>query len=236
MSKDIETIIFDRLKLDILQGKYGPNHRLPSENQLADAYRVPRIMIRKAFEKLEEMGYLYSKQGKGRFLKSRHQQLELLLSGKESFSQKMLEKGYDVESINIFCKKIDYEESIFQELGVGEKDRVFKIGRLRIVEKRPIAVHISYVAKSIFLDIEERGKEIVSMFEYYKSKGYKSFDSGKSVLSVSLPSLEEQTLLDCPPLIPLLVLETNCIDCISQRVLEYTQIIYRGDSFKYIVK
>jgi len=73
------------------------------------------------------------------------------------------------------------------------------------------------------------------MFSYYELNGYHDFDSCKSVIGISFPTAEERKILGCPSLVPLLTLETNCIDNKSKKVLEYTKIIYRGDTFKYIV-
>jgi GntR family transcriptional regulator len=228
-------MIIDKLMIDINCGKYENNDKLPSENELADYFNVHRIMVRKAYEKLENMGYINSIQGKGRFLKERHKQIELVMTGNESFSKKMIDKGYDFTSQNIFCEKIVYNEKIYSELGVPTYEEVYRIGRLRIIDKSPSAIHISYLSKSVFNDIAEKGKNIVSIFDYYKAKGYKVFDSEKSILSISFPTLEERELLQCPNLIPLLIVETNCVDKISNTVLEYTKIIYRSDCFKYIV-
>lgn len=236
MKNQIESIIIDRLLTDINHGKYCSNEKLPSENELADYYKVSRMSIRKAYLRLQEMGYIYSKQGKGRFLKDRHQLIELILSGDQSFTKKMSDKGYKFASQNIFCEKIPYNNQIFNELRIRKDDEVYKIGRVRIVESRPIALHVSYVAKSVFQHIPQEGNTIESMFDYYKSKGYKKFESEKTILSISFPHLLEREILCCSELIPLLIVETNCIDSVSKKVLEYTKIQYRGDSFKYIVK
>lgn len=235
MKEDIETMIIDRLMEDIINGKYKGNDRLPSENELSDLYKTPRINIRKAYKKLEDMGYIYSKQGKGRYLKDRHQQIELVLSGNESFSKKMIDKGYDFLTRNIYCEKIDYDEKIYNELGIIKDIEVYKIGRLRIINDRPIALHISFVSKSVFKNIDKVGKDISSMFKFYKDNGYKEFTSEKSILSISLPTCEERKILNCTNLIPLLIIESNCIDKMTNKTLEFTKIIYRSDSFKYIV-
>lgn len=235
MKNDIETLIIDRFIIDMNEGKYKINDKLPSENEMADLYGVPRISVRKAYVKLEEMGYLYPKQGKGRYVKDRQQAIELVLSGNESFSKKMLCKGYHLVSNNVICEKIDYDRSIFQELHVEKSDAVYKIGRLRIINGVPMALHISYVAKSVFTNIEQESKGIESMFQYYKQNGYKAFDSEKSILRISFPTLKERELLQCSNLIPLLTVETNCVDAVSKKVLEYTNIVYRSDCFKYIV-
>jgi GntR family transcriptional regulator len=217
------------------EGKYKIDDKLPSENEMADLYGVPRISVRKAYVKLEEMGYLYTKQGKGRYVNDRQQAIELVLSGNESFSKKMLDKGYHLVSSNVLCEKINYDRRIYQELHVEKCDAVYKIGRLRIINSVPMALHISYVAKSVFPNIEQESKDIESMFQYYKQNGYKAFDSEKSILSISFPILKERELLQCSNLIPLLTVETNCVDAVSKKVLEYTNIVYRSDCFKYIV-
>ncbi|WP_325048949.1 GntR family transcriptional regulator [Peribacillus saganii] len=227
--------IVDALIIDMNAGKYGADDKLPSENEMADRFKVPRIKIRKVYERLQELGYIYSQQGKGSFVKDRKCQIPLVLSGDVSFSKKMAEQGYQFESKNIFCEEINHNPKIYQSLGVTEAERVFKVGRLRLVDQRPIALHISYVAKSIFNDIDIDGKKITSMFGYYNRKGYRDFSSKSSVLSVVFPSAVERDILECSSLVPLLALESGCIDIKTDTVLEHTKILYRSDSFTYVI-
>ena len=235
MKNQIENLIIDKFISEINADKYKAHEKLYSENELAQIYNVPRITARKAYEKLEEMGYIYSKQGKGRYLNGKQQYIELHLSGDKSFSQKMRDTGRELITQNILFEKIKYDKKIYEELGVGNDDEVYKIARLRIIDKKPSAIHLSYLAKSVFKDIEEKGKDIESIFNYYELNGYSDFNSCKSVISISFPTSEEREILNCPNLVPLLIVETNCIDNKSKKVLEYTRIIYRGDTFKYIV-
>lgn len=93
MTMSDEIKIVDKLLSLIAAGKYKVHDRLPSENEIADKYEVPRITARKAYETLKEMGYIYKKQGKGSYVKDRSRQIELVLTGDVSFSQKMKEKG-----------------------------------------------------------------------------------------------------------------------------------------------
>lgn len=55
----------------------------------------------------------------------------------------------------------------------------------------------------------------------------------KSILSIAYPTLKERSYLNCGELVPLMELESNCIDKKTKVVLEYSQIMYRGDKFKY---
>ncbi len=236
LKNEKEALIIDNLLEDIVSKKYKENDKLPSENELANKYKTTRITVRKAYDRLKEMGYLYSKQGKGRYLNTKQQKIELSLSGDVSFSKKMRDKGYNFESKNLFCDQIQYNKNIYQELNADSVNKVYKIGRLRLIDSKPIALHISYVDKSTFTDIDKVGKDIKSMFKYYEQNGYGEFDSTKSILSVSFPTYFERKIFNCTNLIPMLIVESNCIDKYSGRVLEFTKIIYRSDLFKYQIK
>lgn len=233
MSNEME--IVDKLVFLIVSGKYIAHDKLPSENTIADQFKVPRITARKAYERLEELGYIYKKQGKGSYVKDRSKQIELVLSGDVSFSQKMIEKGYDFHSETIFCREIKYNKRIYDYLETDESDRIFKVGRLRYIEQQPIALHISYVAKSVFADIDSVGTDITSMFKYYNSKGYTELCAKPSILSISFPTESQRKLLNCSYLIPLLVLESGCTDKETGTVLEYIKILYRSDCFSYVI-
>lgn len=231
----IEMEIVDKMVTLMLSGKYNAHDLLPSENDIADRYKVPRITVRKAYERLRELGYVYKKQGKGSYVLDRNKQIELVLSGDVSFSKKMIEKGYDFQSKTIFCKQIKYDKKIIDSLETDKEDRIFKVGRLRYIDQLPIALHISCVAESVFQDIDAVGMDITSMFNYYHSKGYREFLSKPRVLSVSFPTESQRNLLNCTSLIPLLVLESGCTDKKSGIVLEYTRILYRSDCFSYVI-
>lgn len=233
--QSVESIIIDDIIQDIVLGKYKANDQFPSENELADHYQVPRIKVRNAYLKLEDMGYIYSRQGKGRFLKPKLQQIELHLSGNSSFSEKMKRAGYELVTQNLGCEKIAYDPSIFANLQVQQEDEVFKISRLRIIDRQPLALHISYVAKSVFPRIEVEGGHIQSMFSYYQKQGFTDFVSSKSNVSISFPTSTERSVLACASLVPLLILQSDCIDANQKNVLEYTKIIYRSDSFTYVI-
>lgn len=235
MTLGVELMIVDDLIQAIVQGKYQANERFPSENELADHYKVPRIKVRNAFLKLEEMGYIYSQQGKGRYLKDKQQKIELHLTGSKSFTEKMLNAGYSFESKNISCEKISYHPRIYSALHVEPKDEVFKISRLRIIEGKPIALHSSYVAKANFPSIDQNGSELISMFAYYRKNGFTQFTSSSTHLSISFPTSEERLILECPHLVPLLIVESDCVAVPQNKVLEYTKIIYRSDFFRYAI-
>ncbi|WP_255367923.1 GntR family transcriptional regulator [Psychrobacillus sp. OK032] len=229
----METQIIDDVMQQIVSKTMKHGEKIPSENELAAKYKVPRMTVRNALTKLEERGYIYSIQGKGRYLKEASTQIQLHLTGKTSFTDKMKEAGYDLKTENILCEMIAYNEQLFNKINANKEDSVYKIGRIRYINGEPIAIHYSYVSDKMFGEIEKDGPKIKSMFAYYRKLGYKEFASQKSLLSITFPTSEEQQLLFCKSMIPLIVVESECIDVASNEVLEHTKILYRSDKFKY---
>lgn len=233
MSPITDLQIIDDIMQQIVSKKITPNAKLPSENELAERYKVPRMTVRNALTKLEERGVVYSVQGKGRYLRGRSKQIQLHLSGKSSFTEKMQKLGYDLTTKNIYCKQINFDEKIYHELGAMEDEVVYQIGRLRAIDNEPIAIHYSFVREKIFPEIQVEGPKIYSMFSYYRKQGFEDFYSSKTLLSITFPTFNEQQLLACNSMVPLIILESNSIDRKSNKVLEYTKILYRSDKFNY---
>ncbi|MBS4192565.1 GntR family transcriptional regulator [Bacillus sp. FJAT-49705] len=227
--------LIDVLTSAIHGGLYKPNDKLPSENELADQFKVPRMVVRKAYEQLQEQGLVYARQGKGSYVQESKLRIPLILTGDVSFTEKMKELQYELITKNVFCEEISYNQKIFQALGIDKHDVVYKIGRLRMLDNCPIAIHISYLPQSIFREIETDGHQITSIFQYYRSSGFEKFTSTESSLSIIFPSVYERNLLNCSSLIPLLQLEAGCIDVKSGKVLEYSRILYRSDRFTYVI-
>lgn len=233
ISIDMEAKIIDDIMQRIVSRSIEHGKKLPSENELAKKYKVPRMTVRNALTKLEERGYIYSKQGKGRYLKEASIQIQLHVTGKTSFTDKMKQAGYNLKTENIVCEKIAYNEQIYNSLNMEEDVDVYKVGRIRYINGEPIAIHYSFVSQKVFPKIMEDGPKIESMFAYYREIGYKKFTSKKSLLSITFPTLDEQQLLSCKSMVPLIVVENDCIDVTSNKVLEHTKILYRSDKFKY---
>ncbi|WP_271399357.1 GntR family transcriptional regulator [Salinicoccus roseus] len=98
-----ESIIRNAIQERIMNNELKPGDTLPSENVLADEFGMKRIVVRNALVQLEKMGLLDSRQGVGRFVKEKRPVIELDMSGRRSFSDKMREQGVDYESKVIFA-------------------------------------------------------------------------------------------------------------------------------------
>lgn len=60
-------ILIDSIKNDIIKGKIKPGDKLPSENKLAEEFKMSRHTVRKALSILENDGYVSAEHGRGTF-------------------------------------------------------------------------------------------------------------------------------------------------------------------------
>lgn len=62
--------IYNKLKQDIIIGKYPPGSMLPTEMELADMFYVSRITVQKAMQLLRKDGFISRTAGRGTFVES----------------------------------------------------------------------------------------------------------------------------------------------------------------------
>ncbi len=224
--------VFDHLLKNILKGTFQPGELLPSENEIVRQFQVPRLSVRRACETLEHLGYLTSQQGVGRRVRPSRAPLVLSLVREESFSDKMARSGKKIETRIVASRLVKARPKVQKILGLRGKS-VFKLARLRILGKTPVAIHISYLDPEKFPSLEEKGREVTSLFAYFRSEGFDQFEKKRARLSITFPTSREHEILDCPALVPLVMIESETLDARNQFVLQYTKILYRSDLFVY---
>ncbi len=61
--------VFEQLKRQLLSGEWKQGEKIPSENELAEAFGVSRVTVRQAIQKLTVLGLLETRFGEGSFVK-----------------------------------------------------------------------------------------------------------------------------------------------------------------------
>lgn len=225
--------ITDILIKEINKNTYKKDEKMPSENTMAVRFDVSRTEIRRVYNRLKELGYIYSLQGCGSFFSGHREPVKLILNSSMSFSEKMKELGIPYESRNICCKKIKYNHLIYETLGASPDDDVYKITRLRIINHEPAAMHTSYLCARHFPTLAVQGSSITSIFNYIKSMGYESLSDDTCQMVIAPLSKKERELLKVSGYESGMILTGTCIDKNSKTVLETSRTVYRCDKFVF---
>ncbi len=226
--------IADLLIEEFTKKNYKKDEKMPSENEMAIRFSVPRTEIRRAYERLKELGYIYSVRGCGSFYAGKTERIRLVLTDTSSFSEKMKKLNVDYRTVNLGAVKLEKDIRTPGLPDDTSEGPIYQITRLRLVDESPVAIHISFVAQKNFPDIDVDGSSITSIFDYIRNCGYTDFCNENSEITVSSLNAEEREILNVQGFAPCLVLTTKCIDRTTGKVLETARTIYRSDKFIFV--
>lgn len=223
--------IVDILIQEFSENEYRNDEKMPSENKLAVRFGVTRVEIRKAYERLKEMGYIYSMQGYGSFFSGKKEQIKIAMNGSASFTEKMNLQNLPHETKNVSFQQIGENPLICDMMNISDKIPVYKLTRLRLISHEPAAIHTSYVRGDLFRDLPKDGKHITSLYDYMRTHGCPFPSSENIELSVSTPTKKERTLLNLQGYASCFVITSRSINPDTGMILEIARTVYRSDRF-----
>jgi len=135
------------LKQQILEGHYKPYERLPSENDLMQAFGVSRITVRQALRDLNNEGLVFSAQGKGTFV-SRARAVQDV-HHLEGFGEAMARQGYATSTRLVSQEQVVASADVQQALQLPRGAQVFEVKRVRYLDREPVSVDLSYFPSDI---------------------------------------------------------------------------------------
>ncbi|HEX4022316.1 MAG TPA: GntR family transcriptional regulator [Acidobacteriaceae bacterium] len=188
----IEQSLMDKIKKGIL----SEGEPLQSEQELARLYNVSRMTARQALHGLKQNGYVITVQRKGTFVTT--PKIEKTLISLQGFSQEMRGSGMRPSSTVLEHSVITPSEDILERMQLKSGEKVFKLRRLRLADKTPIAVEISYTPVKYFPGIEriDFGRE--SLYSVLQNRYRVSIGWSEDVIEASKATTEEARLLTIP--------------------------------------
>ena len=152
----------------IEEGEYLPGTAIPSENKLAETYKINKITVRNAIEALIQEGMLTSVQGKGVFVVG--DKLEKKLGENEGFllSHKISDSAQKVvEKSKIIRAAGDIYADLF---GINNNDLIYYIQRHILFNKQPIIIEEVYIPCYILPELNNIDSSVFSfddIFSFY---------------------------------------------------------------------
>jgi GntR family transcriptional regulator len=184
--------IYTVLRQQILDGDYAAGSRLPSQQELADAFAVTLMTLRQAISALESDGLVWAARGKGTFVSDRP--VDISLGNLSSLGQQMRAAGVPLET-EVLAISVGAEPRAAQALGVDDE--------LRLIVRRRTVSGIRFGLQRSFLDASIQIQESAllgsegSLYGAIESAtGWSVVRAKESIMAVSLES-SDATLLDC---------------------------------------
>lgn len=232
LSRDNPKTLYQQLReilIDSIEsGKWQPDTKIPSENELAATYGMSRMSVRNVITDMVKEGYLYRVQGKGTYVSEKIIAISPYYVG---IREQLEGMGYEVETE---IKNVSVEPcgpGIAGKLRLKEGTPICRITRVRKVKGSPISIHISYIntfySANLTKELLEKEQLCVLLNENYGLTRKRVEETLESVAA----SEEEAEYLGVEKGYPLLLLK-DTLYSEEEIPYEYTKVIFRGDRMK----
>jgi GntR family transcriptional regulator len=221
----------ERIRHAINSGTLQPLDALPGERDIADAFGVSRVTVRKALAGLVEHGLLRQRQGSGTFVAAPPHKVEQALSRLTSFSDDMRLRGLEptVEWLGRDVSLASPQEAM--RLLISPSERVSRLRRLRLASGVPMAIELAtlpvrylpdpmLVASSLYATLESLGVRPVRALQRLRAASLGADDAALLGTATGAAALAIERIAFLA----------------SGEPVEFTQSWYRGDAYDFVAE
>lgn len=218
------------LRAQILDGTYAPESRMPSESELGDIFQVSRITVRQALGDLQKEGLIFKIHGKGTFVAKpkAFQNVSTLQGLAESMSQ----LGYEVINQLRSIKFISADSRIAERLQLNEGEKVAEIKRVRLINREPVSLEISYLPKAIGEKLQKSDLITRDIFLILENDLQLNLGHADLAIDAVLADSELTNALNVEEGSPIMRIE-RLTHTAEGEPLDFEFLYYRGDAFQY---
>ena len=221
----------ERLKAAIDAGKLLPNEAIPGERDIAEAFQVSRVTVRKAIAGLVELGLLTQRQGSGTFVAAPPQKVEQPLSRLTSFSEDMRLRGL-TPSVTWLDRTVSLpspEEAM--RLSLSPSETVARFRRLRLANGVPMAIEQAIVPSR---HVPDPMAVDGSLYEVLRENGAVPVRALQRLRAQNLTAADALLLGVAPGSAALAIDRMSYLE--NGNPVEFTRSFYRGDAYDFVAE
>lgn len=225
--------IADILITRIYNGVYKLGEQIPPGRELSNEFGCNRHTIRRALDLIEMENLIVRQQGRGTFVVD-----ELPIDkNKTQLTIGLIDISHTLgfrPQARLLGSTIKPAGEIAHKLQLMEDDKVTYINRLRIINDVPAIVEQIYIPVDLIPDMIKYDLN-QSLRYLLKDKFHVQYDRSEVIFEPILSSSYVSELLDVP-VGSAMMLEKRISYSTKNIIIEYSEHIYRGDQFSFVLK
>ncbi|RTZ99644.1 MAG: hypothetical protein DSY90_00835 [Deltaproteobacteria bacterium] len=232
----INTPLYFKIEMDlrkkIVAGDYAVGQLLPSERELVEIYHVSRLTVREAINRLVAQGMVRKEQGKGTFVS--RPTTDHMVGSLNSTSEVFLLKNYVLKTKVIASMVSLPSGKICEKLKLRPDgtEKIFYLERVRYADDHPFAHIKCYLPYDPIEKIEVIDFSEASLYrtleDNYRLELYEAFE----VIEAAGVDRTSARWLELEAGAPILFNQRTAY-LKDGTVIEYEEVFYRSDIFKY---
>jgi len=221
------------LRSEILEGRFKPGERLPTEFELIARYQVSRTTVRQTIGELQKEGLVTVHRGKGTFV--RDGKIEPELSALTGFVEDMLALGIEASARVLSIEEIRPDKLVAGQLGLNPGDRVIKIVRIRLANQEPVSYDVSFLPYEIGAKLAQEDLVVYPIFTLLEDKYGVPLGEADYRIEASLADRRIAEALGIRKGVAMLCIERTTYSA-SGVAVDFEQLFYRGDRIRYAMR
>jgi GntR family transcriptional regulator len=222
--------IRSELRTGILDGRYPPMERMPSESELGARFGASRTTVRQAIGDLQREGLIFTRQGKGSFVSQpkAFQNVTHLTGLGESLST----LGYEVANLLKSVRYLRPDAAVAARLSLPATAEVCEIERVRLLNRAPISRETTYVPAPIGRQLERADLLTRDIFLVLENDCGIALGHADLRIDATLADEALASALRYEVGAPVLRIERLTHDAVG-RPIDFEFLHYRADAFQY---
>lgn len=214
--------------LEMLNAGMVPHDKLATERDLAGAFSVSRLTVRRVLDRLEREGRVYRIQGAGTFVNEPRIAKSVELT---SFSEDMRSRGLVPGSLFVEIERIPAGAEVGYALGISPAASVVHIRRVRTADAEPMCLENCYLPGHLLPEDLVLGPQD-SLYAQLTQSYNVHLTRADQTIRVTVLDPADAEALHVPPFSPAFQVERIGYDS-RGKAIERAESLYRGDRYSY---
>lgn len=219
---------------ELIRTDMAPHSQMPPERALAQEYGVSRNTVRAALARLEMLGIIYRRRGRGTFVANPLAQ-PTDLADTYSFTDQMRAQGRDPFSQVLYLKIAPATKYIGEQLDIPIGTPTYKLKRLRSADGFPLMVERTFLPADRFPKLRARDIESTGLYALMEAQYDSPIENAREAFFASIMPDKDAELLKVPKGSPSLNVQRTSTGPNGETV-EFTLSVTRADQFVYRVQ
>jgi GntR family phosphonate transport system transcriptional regulator len=202
--------IQDWLEFRIKEGEMPPGSKLPTEQELADRFKVNRHTVRRALTLLAEKDLIRTEQGSGSFV--REQIIDYAVGVRTRFHENLLRQERKPRGELISSGIIPATTEVARALEMDKGEPVIVLETLGEADSVRICLASAHFPQSRFPGLDEHFRATGSVTQALRHYGVMDYRRKSTHISSRLPTAREARILHQSKTRPVLVTESINVD------------------------
>lgn len=218
------------LRAQILAGIYPAETQIPSESELGNLFKVSRITVRQALGDLQKEGLIFKIHGKGTFVaKPKAFQNVTRLQG---LAESLAHLGYEVINQILGATIVSADARIAERLHLLEGSSVVEIKRVRLINREPISLEISYLPAALGEKLQRADLVTRDIFLILENDYHLTLGHADLAIDAVLATSDLAKALNVNEGAPIMRIE-RLTHTAAGEPIDFEFLYYRGDAFQY---